>query len=155
MRNLPSQHNLALYFLRVPGAGGLVRCEFRTRHASCICPHHPGAAAQLGAAAPAERQMSQEIGMNAPTMGLCCTCNNSPSCFHHARRGPALYCEMFDNYVELPAGGNGDPHHNPGVFRTASEDRSRHLGLCMNCEHRRSCAHPQPSGGVWHCEDYE
>jgi hypothetical protein len=28
-------------------------------------------------------------------------------------------------------------------------------GLCVNCEHRLTCAHALRTGGVWHCENYE
>jgi hypothetical protein len=93
------------------------------------------------------------------TVGLCSTCNNSPTCFHRARRGPALFCEMFDDYVasvlctegRRPASSAGPPTG----LSAAAEEVSRYAGLCMNCEHRRSCRHPRPEGGVWHCEDYE
>jgi len=92
----------------------------------------------------------------AQDVGLCFTCNNSPSCLYRARRGPALFCELFDDY--LPQGGNGSrvaKAANPGTaLRAAEEDLSKYAGLCMNCEHRCSCAHPKPAGGVWHCEDY-
>ena len=33
------------------------------------------------------------------TGGLCMTCNNVPACYYHARRGPALFCELFDDYT--------------------------------------------------------
>jgi len=96
---------------------------------------------------------------SAQALGLCSTCNNSPTCFYRARRGPALFCEMFDDYVAPPPGGNGGrvaQAANPSTaLRAADEDSSKYAGLCMNCEHRRSCAHPKPAGGVWHCEDYE
>ena len=90
--------------------------------------------------------------------GLCMTCNNAPTCFHRARRGPALFCEMFDDYV--PATMRiGDRVTPPSAdasmaVRVAEEDASTHAGLCMNCEHRRTCKHPDREGGVWHCEDY-
>jgi hypothetical protein len=29
------------------------------------------------------------------------------------------------------------------------------LGLCRNCENRRTCAFPKPEGGIWHCEEYQ
>ena len=91
--------------------------------------------------------------------GLCMTCNNSPTCFHRARRGPALYCEMFDDCVApLPGTDVSTVSRptNPSIATlTAGEDVSKYAGLCMNCEHRRTCAHPKPAGGVWHCEDYE
>lgn len=88
------------------------------------------------------------------TMGLCSTCNNSPTCFHRARRGPALFCEMFNDYVDpslnVALAGASTPS-----FAADAEDVSPYAGLCLNCEHRRSCSHPKPAGGIWHCENYE
>jgi len=96
---------------------------------------------------------------SAQAVGLCSTCNNSPTCFHHARRGPALFCELFDDYVAPPLGRNGEwaaLSADPSTaVRATAEDVSKYAGLCMNCEHRRTCAHPKPAGGVWHCENYE
>jgi hypothetical protein len=91
--------------------------------------------------------------------GLCTTCNNEPTCFHHARRGPALFCEMFDDYVwpdRERSARVASPRPDPVWAAQATvEDGVRYSGLCMNCEHHRSCAHPKPAGGIWHCEDYE
>jgi len=28
------------------------------------------------------------------------------------------------------------------------------LGLCKNCEKRKTCTIPKPEGGVWRCEEY-
>jgi hypothetical protein len=92
------------------------------------------------------------------TAGLCSTCNNSPTCFHRARRGPALFCELFDDYVAVPAGRNGGGMSRAApasATRMAAEEAGRYAGLCINCEHRRTCSHPRPAEGVWHCEDYE
>jgi len=89
--------------------------------------------------------------------GLCSTCNNSPTCFYRARRGPALFCELFDDYS--PPGSDGGERVSAALKRSGAAggdaDVSAHGGLCINCEHRWSCAHPRPPGGVWHCEDYE
>ena len=91
--------------------------------------------------------------------GLCMTCNNAPSCFHRARRGPALFCETFDDYVPpvaRPGGGKASPSADASMaLRAAEENASTYPGLCMNCDHRRTCGHPRPAGGVWHCENYE
>ena len=102
------------------------------------------------------------------TGGLCMTCNNAPTCYYHATRGPALFCEMFDNYVpsavrmfhEKPS--PADISYTPSrpVVEEVSYTPSRpveeeYVGLCMNCDHRTTCMHPRPVGGVWHCEDYE
>lgn len=92
-------------------------------------------------------------------MGLCSTCNNSPTCFYRARRGPALFCELFDDYVAPSPGPNGRKRAPSGdsaiAVRVMADKISEYAGLCMNCEHRHSCTHPKPAGGVWHCEDYE
>ena len=91
--------------------------------------------------------------------GLCMTCNNAPSCFHRARRGPAQFCETFDDYVPpvVRSGGRvATPAAEPPMaVGAAEEDASTYAGLCMNCRHRRTCKHPRREGGVWHCEDYE
>ena len=91
--------------------------------------------------------------------GLCMTCNNAPSCFHRARRGPALFCETFDDYV-LSVVRTRDRTASPladssMALRAAEEDASMYAGLCINCDHRRTCGHPRPAGGVWHCEHYQ
>jgi hypothetical protein len=92
-------------------------------------------------------------------VGLCSTCNNSPSCFHRARRGPALLCELFDDYVapSLRSDGRRDPAaaYSKVAFQDPSDKTSKHGGLCVNCEHRQGCWHAKPEGGVWHCEGYE
>lgn len=89
-------------------------------------------------------------------VGLCSTCNNSPTCYYHARRGPAIYCEMFDDYA-APVGGDGlrSVGGTTPADRGARGDQAQYAGLCVNCDHRHTCAHPKPTGGVWHCEDYE
>jgi len=28
-------------------------------------------------------------------------------------------------------------------------------GLCLTCARKKTCLHPKPEGGVWHCEEYE
>lgn len=92
------------------------------------------------------------------SVGLCETCNNSPSCFHHARRGPALFCEMFDDYVApdvILAGRATGSAARPFSVRHADQTPVREAGLCVNCEHVSRCGHAKAEGGVWHCEDYE
>ena len=91
--------------------------------------------------------------------GLCMTCSNEPSCFHRARRGPALFCEMFDDYLPVTmriaatlASSTADASPAPPC---ADEDFETYAGLCMNCDDRRTCGHRKPAGGIWHCEDYK
>jgi len=84
--------------------------------------------------------------------GLCLTCNNAPGCYYRARRGPALFCELFDDFVDLaaPRGGFG-----AAPVTTPAKPAPARAGLCGNCEHQQTCTHPRPEAGVWHCEDYE
>ena len=91
--------------------------------------------------------------------GLCLTCNNSPTCVYRAMRGyDAIYCETFDAGVPPGGGRPGDKYAAPvGAPSTIAPVESRVTvtrGLCVNCEHRDSCALPRPEGGVWHCEEY-
>jgi len=95
----------------------------------------------------------------AGDLGLCSTCNNAPTCFHRARRGPALFCELFDGSapaVERTSPERVVPSAEPSMARRAADEEVyKYSGLCVNCEHRQTCTHPKPEGGVWHCEDYE
>jgi len=92
------------------------------------------------------------------TGGLCMTCNNQPVCYYHARRGPAIYCETFDNYVPSRTSAIGE--RSPGAPaasmapRTEDIDDHAYKGLCLNCEHRTTCGDRRTSAGVWHCESY-
>ena len=90
--------------------------------------------------------------------GLCLTCNNAPSCFHRARRGPALCCELFDDYVPAGLRARDDrlaSSADSSITSTAQvQEEAEYAGLCTNCENRRTCALPKPAGGVWHCEEY-
>ena len=68
------------------------------------------------------------ISENKNGRGLCTTCNNAPSCFHRARRGPVQLCETFDDYVP-PIVRGGDrvtiPAATPPVADGAPEEDSR------------------------------
>ena len=90
--------------------------------------------------------------------GLCSTCNNKPSCFFFGSRGPALFCELFDDCVP-PTGRTlmekaSPPADLPVTLSAGAQDTGTYAGLCVNCENRRTCTHPKPVGGVWHCENY-
>ena len=91
--------------------------------------------------------------------GLCWTCNNAPTCYYRATRGPALFCELFDDYVppaERLAGTKAPLLAKTSVaLPAAEEDGEKYSGLCMNCRHRATCMHPRATGGIWHCEDYD
>jgi hypothetical protein len=93
------------------------------------------------------------------TGGLCMTCNNAPGCYYRATRGPALFCELFDGYAppakRITSERALEPADSAATRRAAEEESSKYTGLCVNCRHRATCMHPRPTGGVWHCEDYD
>lgn len=91
------------------------------------------------------------------SQGLCMTCNNARSCFYLASRGPVLFCELFDDYMppDLRTTKRMSPVPERLVALEVTDANTvKYDGLCVNCENRRTCAHPKPAGGVWHCEDY-
>ena len=96
---------------------------------------------------------------NAPSAtGLCWTCNNSPSCFYHGQRGPALFCELFDSYVSpdrILAARTTPSTQQPFSVRPADSGTGPQVGLCGNCDHAPPCSHSRLEGGIWHCEDYQ
>ena len=87
-------------------------------------------------------------------IGLCSTCNNSPSCLFYQRNGSRVvwYCELFDDYVSIP---ELLPKAEKKVeSKTEETSKSKFEGLCKNCENQDTCAFPKPAGGIWHCEEY-
>lgn len=91
--------------------------------------------------------------------GLCATCNNAATCFYRASRGPGLFCEMFDDYVApgLRTVERANPYSSTSsvALHTTEVDAAAYPGLCMNCDHRRTCRHSRPATGIWHCGDYQ
>jgi len=73
-------------------------------------------------------------------------------------RGPVSDCPLYQNAKAMRhprTEAAEDPTSSPSG---ASEGAARHpklKGLCVNCEHRLTCAHALRTGGVWHCENYE
>jgi len=88
---------------------------------------------------------------------LCCNCRNSTDCtFQKDRQRPSLYCEEFEVDMSPSAkiAGQGKPLSTASVD-AEDEDSGKFIGLCINCDNRRSCTFPMPEGGVWHCEEYQ
>lgn len=84
---------------------------------------------------------------------LCVTCNNAPECT--SRKNivrPVYFCENFDDYVPQKHTG---VETKPTPEKVVEEKIHEFKGLCVNCNHRDTCAFPKPEGGVWHCEEYE
>ncbi len=82
--------------------------------------------------------------------GLCSTCNSVHGCAFRLRN-PNLerwFCEEYDGSA-LTLKTDAKP-----IERLEPEPLDPHLGLCSNCESRRSCAYAHMEGGVWQCEEY-
>lgn len=85
-------------------------------------------------------------------VGICKTCKNLATCSHRKRRGfDGDYCEMFQ--IPQPGDGWGNDHGIGAVPASHSDDAIMN-DLCVNCANRSTCRLPQPTGGVWHCEEY-
>ena len=85
---------------------------------------------------------------------LCMTCNDQAICISDSRR-PVMFCEQFDDYTPEPE--KTYQSKSPAVsdkVDKADKDDYPYLGLCMNCDHRKTCPLAKSEGGVWHCEDY-
>ena len=84
--------------------------------------------------------------------GLCSSCNSDPTC-SHSKDGnkPILQCEEFDGYAPAPI----RTKMKRTAVTSAAPDSGKYKGLCVNCENRKTCNHPKPEGGVWHCEEYK
>lgn len=91
--------------------------------------------------------------------GLCSTCKNAPTCiFPRDPERPVLQCEEFDYAIApvITAGKDFSPANDSWVRSSAEEKGfSKYMGLCSNCENRRTCIYPKPEDGVWRCEQYQ
>ena len=94
---------------------------------------------------------------NNKYLDLCSTCKNAADCtFPKNRQKPSLYCEEF----EIDISPSQKIAGKEKLLQTASvdgEDRDsgEFIGLCGNCDNRRTCTFPKPEGGIWHCEEYQ
>jgi len=97
----------------------------------------------------------------AEYLGICSTCNAAPHCAHRIRNpGVAIWdCEDYDDYVDISSteinGGLSEVVPLPRKSHRPEFDAIEYQGLCKNCERRDECNFPRPTGGVWHCEEYE
>jgi hypothetical protein len=89
-------------------------------------------------------------------LGLCSTCKNASSCkYPRDPDKPVFYCEEFEiEKIPLtkPVGKEQPPVKDSGIAK--EKDSTKFIGLCSNCDNRRTCSFPKPEGGVWHCEEY-
>jgi len=85
--------------------------------------------------------------------GICATCEHAPDCIYTANsNGIVLQCEQFQMPWPRPA----DPPISvrPRASSSKREHSEKFLGLCSNCDNRKTCKYTKPEGGVWCCEEY-
>jgi len=88
--------------------------------------------------------------------GLCSTCENAPDCTFPRAPGQAVFhCEEFDGGRLLLRATASAERSAPTPPRAArKKDSVKFIGLCSNCDNRKTCVFPKPESGVWHCEEY-
>jgi hypothetical protein len=93
---------------------------------------------------------------NMQDRSLCSNCRNAADCtFQKDSQKPALYCEEFEIDISPSPKIAGKEKPLPAAQVDAEDkDSGKFIGLCSNCDNRRTCAFPKPEGGVWHCEEY-
>ena len=93
---------------------------------------------------------------NMQDRSLCSNCKNTPDCtFQKKRQKPSLYCEEFEVATCLSVNTTRkDKSPETTSVNAEDEDSGKFIGLCINCDNRRTCAFPKPEGGIWHCEEY-
>ncbi|MHC4635019.1 MAG: hypothetical protein ACYSYU_07410 [Planctomycetota bacterium] len=88
---------------------------------------------------------------------LCSNCRNAADCtFRKKRLKPSLYCEEFEidtSPLAETAPQNKSAANTP--IDVEDEDSGKFIGLCINCDNRKTCDFPTPEGGIWHCEEYQ
>jgi len=94
---------------------------------------------------------------NMRDRSLCCNCRNAADCtFPKDRRKPALYCEEYEVDVIPLARIAGKEKPLPiALVDAEAKDSGKFIGLCSNCDNRKTCVFPKPEGGIWHCEEYQ
>ena len=94
-------------------------------------------------------------------MGICVTCNNRTECLslQNSLRAdrPIWHCEEFDDFVPGMKSDSANIRKKNSFNKPDYNDDiipGRTMGLCINCENRKTCMLPSPTGGIWHCEEY-
>jgi hypothetical protein len=81
---------------------------------------------------------------------LCTTCTYSSDCVNATDdKRPIHQCEEFDSYTPPVA----EPEIKAQPVE-AKVDNMKYTGICINCDHRESCAQSATEGGIWQCEEY-
>ena len=87
---------------------------------------------------------------------LCSNCKNDPDCtFKKNRQKPSFYCEEFKVDTCPSVKTTRKDKSEITSVDAKDEDSSKFIGLCSNCDNRKTCTFPKPEGGLWHCEEYK
>ncbi len=93
---------------------------------------------------------------NIRYFGLCMSCRNASSCtFPRDPDKPLFYCEEFEIETTPSIMSPGKEQPLATGPDAIDKDSMKFIGLCSDCEDRKSCAFPKPEGGVWRCEGYQ
>jgi hypothetical protein len=98
--------------------------------------------------------------LTAASEGLCATCRNKPVCaFLKPENVTVSFCEEFDVSEKLPEDYSGEMNISRRSVHTEVEEAgnasSARKGLCVNCDHYKTCAHRKSDERIWYCENYE
>jgi len=94
---------------------------------------------------------------NMEYRSLCSNCRNAADCtFPKDRQSPSLYCEEFElDSTPLAKMAAKERPLPAAPVEAEDEDSGKFIGLCINCDNRKTCVYPKPEGGIWHCEEYQ
>jgi len=93
---------------------------------------------------------------NINRISLCSNCKNAPTCtFPKDPNRPSFYCEEFEIEDVHPSVKTIRKDVSLATPSVDAEDSGKFIGLCSNCDNRRTCGFPRLEGGVWHCEEYQ
>ena len=94
---------------------------------------------------------------NIENRNICFTCKNAMSCtFQRDPQKSVFDCEEFEfvTYPSVKTIRKDEPPETISV-NAEDEDSGKFIGLCSNCNTRKTCITSMPKGGIWHCEEYE
>ena len=94
---------------------------------------------------------------NMQDSSLCSNCRNASDCtFPKDPQKPSLYCEEFEVDTPPPVETTREEKSRATASVDAEDkDSGEFIGICSNCDNRRTCTFPKPEGGIWHCEEYQ
>lgn len=94
-------------------------------------------------------------------LGICITCRHRSYCQSlqnglRAQR-PVWDCNEYEHNDSDAADAVSAAYRvrsTDGEYLSHGTNEDRSIGLCINCDQRRSCMLPIAEGGVWHCGEY-